>query len=116
VQKLLKKSYINSNELYKLLEARDKGTLDFLLIDVRERMEFRMGHIKGVDLLKPTSSFGQWGQTLFDEMEDKDTVVIFTCHTGSRSGEIQNVFKKNGHRKVINHYGGIASYRGQVIR
>ena len=112
MHELLTQSNINSEELETLLKAREEGNADFLLIDVREDMEYAMGHVKGVDMLKPTSSFQEWAEQFFDEIKDK--TVIFTCRTGARSGQVQNVFKSNGHEKVINHYGGIVSYRGEV--
>ena len=112
MHELLATDNINSEDLERLLKAREEGKADFLLIDVREDMEYDMGHVKGVDLLKPTSDFQSWAQTLFDESKDK--TIIFTCRTGARSGQIQNVFKGNGHESVINHYGGIVSYRGEV--
>jgi len=108
----LEKSNINSEELQRLLEAREEGKVDFLLVDVREDMEFKMGHIKGADTLKPTSTFQQWAQEFFDKVQDK--TVIFTCRTGSRSAQVQHVFKQNGHKRVINHVGGIISYRGEI--
>jgi len=109
---LLEKSDINSEELQTLLQSREEGETDFLLVDVREDMEYRMGHIKGVDMLKPTSDFQQWAQELFDETKDK--AVIFTCRTGNRSGQVQNVFRRNGHTRVLNHFGGIVTYRGEI--
>jgi len=112
MQTLLAKSDISSQELESLLEAREEGEIDFVLVDVREDMEYNMGHIKGVNMLKPTTSFQQWGQELFNEIQDK--TVIFTCRTGSRSGQIQNVFLQNGHKNAINHFGGIMSYRGET--
>jgi len=112
MHELLTQSNINSEELETLLKAREEGNADFLLIDVREDMEYAMGHVKGVDMLKPTSSFQEWAEQFFDEIKDK--TVIFTCRTGARSGQVQNIFKSNGHEKVINHYGGIVSYRGEV--
>ncbi len=114
MQELLTKDNITSEELEKLLEARENGKIDFLLVDVREDMEYEMGHIKGVDMLKPTSMFQQWAQEFLDNHADKP--VIFTCRTGSRSGQVQHVFKSNGMEKVINHYGGIMSYRGEIER
>jgi len=114
MQTLLEKNDINSEELDALLKAREEGKADFLLVDVREDMEFNMGHIKGADMLKPTSTFQQWAQEFFDETKDK--TVVFTCRTGSRSGQIQNVFKQNGHTRVLNHSGGIVSYRGNIER
>jgi len=112
LQTLLEKSDINSEELNMLLQARDERKIDFVLVDVREDMEFKMGHIKGVDMLKPTSTFQNWAQELFDTMKDK--IVVFTCRTGNRSGQVQNVFKQNGHKNTINHYGGIVTYHGEI--
>ncbi len=114
MHELLATDNINSENLEILLKARENGKADFLLVDVREDMEYEMEHLKGVDMLKPTSDFQSWAQALFDEA--KDRVIIFTCRTGNRSGQIQNVFSSNGHSKVINHFGGIVSYRGDIER
>lgn len=112
MQTLLKQHDINSEELEILLQAREEGEADFLLVDVREDMEFEMGHIKGVDMLKPTSSFQQWAHDFLTQTKDKK--VVLTCRTGSRSGQVQNVFMQHGHTGVINHYGGIVTYRGEI--
>ncbi|UPT77957.1 rhodanese-like domain-containing protein [Sulfurovum sp. XGS-02] len=112
MQELLEKDDINSEELEILLEARDEGKVDFLLVDVREEMEYDMGHIKGVDMLKPTTAFQQWAQAFFDETKEKK--VIFTCRTGSRSGQVQHVFKQHGHTGAVNHFGGIVTYQGEI--
>jgi len=114
MQELLTQDNITSEDLERLLEARAKGEIDFLLVDVREDMEYEMGHIKGVDMLKPTSTFQQWAQEFLDSHQDK--AVIFTCRTGSRSAQVQHVFKSNGMEKSINHYGGITTYRGEIER
>jgi len=114
MQELLSKTDVNSQELQALLNAREKGEVDFTLIDVREQYEYDAGHVKGVDLLKPTSSFQTWAEEIFNEYQDKN--VIFTCRTGSRSGQVANVFRSNGHDKAINHYGGIVTYSGETAR
>ena len=114
MQTLLKQKDINSDELATLLKAREEGKVDFLLVDVREDMEYNEGHIKGVDMLKPTTAFQAWAQELLDSTKDK--TVIFTCRTGNRSGQVQHVFAQNGHKNVINHYGGIVTYRGDISR
>ena len=112
METLLEQNDVNSAELISLLEARSEGKADFLLVDVREDMEYDMGHIEGVDLLKPTSTFQSWAQDFLKTYQDK--TVIFTCRTGSRSAQVQNVFKQNGHDKVLNHFGGIVTYRGDI--
>ena len=114
MQILFDKGYIDSEELNTLLQQREAGKVDFVLVDVREDMEFGMGHIKGVDMLKPTTVFQQWAQVLFNETKDK--TVIFTCRTGSRSEHVQNAFKQHGHKGVLNHFGGIVTYRGAIER
>ncbi|HFD14271.1 MAG TPA: rhodanese-like domain-containing protein [Epsilonproteobacteria bacterium] len=112
MQMLLEKNDINSEELQTLLQLREEGKADFVLVDVREDMEWNMGHIKGADMLKPTSTFQQWAQDFFNQTKDK--TVIFTCRTGSRSAQVQNVFRQNGHTRSINHFGGIVTYRGEI--
>ena len=112
MQSILEKANIYSEELERLLQEREEGKVDFLLVDVREDMEYRMGHIKGVDTLLPTSSFGQWAQKFAEE--NKDNTVIFTCRTGNRSGQVQHIFKRNGLDRVINHADGIVGYRGAI--
>jgi rhodanese-related sulfurtransferase len=114
MKQLLEQRDINSQELAALLEAREKGEVDFLLIDVREQYEYDDGHIKGVDMLKPTTTFQSWAEEIFNDHKDKN--IVFTCRTGSRSAQVQNVFRSNGHEKAINHYGGIVTYSGETER
>jgi rhodanese-related sulfurtransferase len=112
MSEMLNKPYVSSSELELLLKERASGKVDFLLVDVREQMEYDSGHLKGVDSLNPTSTFQSWGQKFFEE--NKDKTVIFTCRTGSRSGQVQGVFKQNGMTNVINHSGGIMSFAGET--
>jgi len=111
---LLANDIVNSEELEALLKTREEGNADFLLVDVREDMEYDAGHIKGVDMLKPTSIFAEWAETLIAEAEGK--AIIFTCRTSARSGQVQYAFKENGHERAINHIGGIVTYRGEIER
>ena len=109
---MLQTSSVNSEELESLLRSRAQGEIDFILVDVREKVEYDMGHIKGVDMLRPTSNFSRWAEALLNESKDK--TVIFTCRTGSRSGQVQMIFKHNGHPHAVNHAGGIVTYRGEI--
>jgi len=111
---MLNRVTVTSRELELLLQEREEGKIDFLLVDVREMMEYDAGHIKGVDMLKPTSTFQSWGQSFLDE--NKEKTVIFTCRSGNRSGQVQSVFKQNGMGKAINHVGGILGYNGEQER
>lgn len=114
MSEMLNKSHISSTELELLLKEREAKKVDFLLVDVREQMEYDSAHVKGVDSLNPTSTFQSWGQKFFEENREK--TVIFTCRTGARSGQVQNVFRQNGMENVINHSGGIMSFAGETER
>jgi len=114
MNELLLKDNVNSRELKELLEQREKGEVDFVLVDVREDMEYKQAHIKGVDMLKPSTKLQLWGPALIEDLKDK--TIILTCRTSARSGHIQMVLKHNGHNNVINHSGGIMSYNGIIER
>ncbi len=109
---LLEKSSISSEELETLLKEREAGNVDFLLVDVREMQEYDAYHVKGVDMLQPTSTFQAWGEGFYNEHKEKK-IIIFTCRSGHRSGQVQSVFIQSGMSNVINHEGGIISYRGE---
>ena len=108
--KLDERRDVSSTELETLLEQREAGEIEFVLVDVREQMEYDHQHLKGVDILHPTSTFSLWGEEFFNQNQEK--TVIFTCRTGSRSANVQRVFEQNGMKSVINHQGGISTYRG----
>jgi len=114
MSELLQKSQVHSEELETLLKEREAGNVDFILVDVREQGEYDHGHLKGVDMLKPTSTFQSWAESFVEENRDK--IVILTCRTDHRSGNVQRFFKQNGMKNVINHAGGITSYRGEIIQ
>ena len=114
MSELLSKSQVQSEELEVLLKEREAGNIDFILVDVREQYEYDHGHVKGVDLLKPTSTFQSWAEDFLNE--NKQKTVVFTCRTDNRSGQVQQVFRQNGMNNVINHAGGIVTYRGEIIK
>jgi ferredoxin-thioredoxin reductase catalytic subunit/rhodanese-related sulfurtransferase len=112
-QLLLKNSELDGDEITALLEARDLGMVDFKLVDVREHMEWQMGHIRGADYLIPTSSFFQ---TLQEADIPKEMPVIVYCHVGSRSAHCQRILNDMGYEHVGNLTHGIVSYGGEITR
>ena len=114
MNRLSEKRVVDSVELEELLKERAAGKIDFLLVDVRENMEYKRVHIKGVDILKPTSLFYEWAPELMEG--SKEQMIIFTCRTDHRSGQIQSAFRANGYENSINHIGGIVSYSGELVR
>ncbi|WP_428737163.1 ferredoxin-thioredoxin reductase catalytic domain-containing protein [Sulfurimonas sp.] len=110
---LVNNSELDSDELVALLEARELGMVQFTLVDVREHMEWQMGHIKGADKLVPTSSFFQ---ALENAGLDKDENIIVYCHVGSRSAHVARIMTDMGYTKIGNLTHGIVSYHGEIER
>jgi len=112
-QSLLKEEQLDGDELEALIEARSLGMVSFILLDVREYMEFQMGHIVGTDALVPTSQF----YAKIEEHNDKKTTpIIVYCHTGSRSFQVQHAMKSMGFEHVCNLRPGIIAYGGEIQR
>ena len=110
---LVNKSELDSDELISLLEARDLNMVKFSLVDVREHMEWQMGHIKGADTLVPTSSFFQ---TWDDAKLGKDENIVLYCLVGSRSDHVYGILKEMGYSKIGNLTHGIVSFGGEKER
>lgn len=110
-QALLKQQNIDSDELVSLLEARDLGMVDFILVDVREWMEYKARRIKGTDHLVPTTSFYQALSQIDDK---KDTHIVVYCFSGSRSAYCQQIMSSMGYKHITNLEYGVVSYNGEV--
>ncbi len=110
---LLKQEQLDADELEALLEARELGMISFTLVDVREHMEYQMGHIVGTDILVPTSMFYAKVEDINDK---KRHPVIVYCHTGSRSFQVQHAMKSLGFEQISNLQYGIVSYNGATQR
>ena len=108
---LVAQSELDGDEIIALLEARDLGMVNFKLVDVREHMEWQMGHIQGADSLVPTSSFFQ---TLDEAKLDKNENIILYCHVGSRSAHCARILTDMGYTKIGNLTHGIVSYGGTI--
>jgi len=111
-QQLVKQSELDPDEIISLLEARELGMVTFKLVDVREHMEWQMGHIKGADKLIPTSSFYP---SLEESKLTKEENIIVYCHVGSRSAHVARIMSDMGY-KVGNLTHGIVSYGGEIER
>ncbi len=110
---LVNKDELDGDELVSLMEARELGMVNFKLVDVREYMEWQMGHIKGADKLVPTSSFFA---ALEEAKLDKNENIILYCHVGSRSAHVARIMHDMGFSKIGNLTHGIVSYPGEIER
>jgi len=112
-EELVQKEQLDGDELEALIEARALKMVDFILLDVREDMEYKQSHIVGTDKLVPTSNF----YAKIEELNDKkDEQIIIYCLSGSRSFQVQHAMKALGFKKVGNLAHGIYTFRGEMQR
>lgn len=109
-KEILELRQLPSYKLEALLKVRDAGLIDFVLIDVRETIEYQMGHIIGTDIVFPTSGFYAKHQNL--EIYKKTPIILY-CMTGSRSFQVQRLLESYGYEHVCNLKGGISEYTGE---
>ena len=113
VQSVSKSHELNAEELQFLLSCRTKGKLDFLLIDIREIVEYSALSIKGTDFLLPTSTI----HLVIDELaKQKHRLIILYCYSSSRTFQMVHILKRMGFSKIAHLEGGIMEYRGEKLK
>ena len=74
-----------------------------ILVDVRNPLEYKEGHIDGAisipeyELSKKTKEI----------LQDKTQTIIVYCTSGHRSRKAYDILKKQGYQNVYNLYGGL---------
>jgi adenylyltransferase/sulfurtransferase len=106
----VKGSTISVTELADMLEERESGERDFLLIDVREPAEWEIVAIPGAQLI-PKGEFLS-GAALADLPQHKPIVVH--CKAGVRSAEVLAVLKDAGFADAVHVGGGIVAWVNQI--
>jgi len=103
-------STINVKQLAQMLEQRERGERDFVLIDVREPNEFEIVSIPGSALI-PKNEF-LMGDALASLPQDKQ--VVLHCKVGGRSAEVLAVVKGAGFADAIHVGGGVIAWVNQI--
>jgi adenylyltransferase/sulfurtransferase len=103
-------STISVVELKRMLDAREAGEEDFVLIDVREPNEFEIVSIPGAILI-PKGEFLD-GSAL--ERLPNDRRIVLHCKVGGRSAEALAVVKGAGFSDAIHVGGGILAWVNQI--
>jgi adenylyltransferase/sulfurtransferase len=105
-----KDSTISVVQLKEMLDAREAGEIDFVLIDVREPNEFEIVSIDGAVLI-PKGEFLD-GSAL--EKLPNDKQIVLHCKVGGRSAEALAVVKGAGFSDAIHVGGGIVAWVHQI--
>ena len=105
-----KESTISVTQLKEMLDARERGEDDFVLIDVREPNEYEIVSIPGAILI-PKGEFLD-GSALSKLPTDKR--VILHCKVGGRSAEALAVVKGAGFADATHVGGGVLAWVNQI--
>ncbi len=105
-----KDSTISVHQLKAMLEARDRGEQNFVLVDVREPNEWDISRIPGAELI-PKGEF-LMGDALSKLPQDKQTVLY--CKVGGRSAEVLALVQAAGFADAIHVGGGVSAWVNQI--
>lgn len=103
-------STITVRELKTMLDERQRGDRDFVLVDVREPVEWEIVQIDGAVLI-PKGEFLD-GSALGKLPHDKQ--IVLHCKVGGRSAEVLAVVKGAGFADAIHVGGGINAWVNEI--
>ncbi len=103
-------STISVKDLKEMLDARERGEQDFLLVDVREPGEYEIVSVPG-SVLIPKNDF-LIGDALASLPQDKP--VVLYCKSGQRSAEVLAVLKSAGLSDAVHVGGGVVAWVNQI--
>ena len=105
-----RESTISVHQLKAMLDAREAGEQNFLLVDVREPNEWDIARIPGAELI-PKGEF-LMGDALGKLPQDKPTVIY--CKSGVRSAEVLALVKSAGFSDAVHVGGGVSAWVNQI--
>jgi adenylyltransferase/sulfurtransferase len=103
-------STISVQTLEQMLKERDNGERDFVLVDVRESVEYDINRVPG-SVLIPKGDFLN-GSAL--EQLPSDKQIVMYCKTGVRSAETLAIVKGAGYSDAVHVGGGVVAWVNQI--
>jgi UPF0176 protein len=105
--------YVSPEEWKEMLESGE-----YLLIDVRNDYETKIGHFEGAELppLENFRDFPKYADELAEKVDPKKTKVMMCCTGGIRCEVYSAALKKRGFEDVYQLQGGIINYGEKVGR
>lgn len=87
----------------------------FILMDVREKMELNLANLGQDVLWIPLSELAARRLAVLPQsLSDRDTEIVVFCHTGVRSAQVTAWLRHEGWTNVKSMEGGIDAYARQV--
>jgi len=85
--------------------ATDAGRARYHVLDVREPLEWEVGHVPGANLI----SLGALRERVAEVPRDREIAVI--CEAGVRSASAASLLQAAGYDRIVNVSDGTAGYR-----
>lgn len=104
----LEENEISVTQLKKMFDNSD----DFVLVDVREELEWDICKIQGAKLI-PLSQILNGNIDVLEDIE-KDKDIVLYCHTGARSADALNILRNKGFKSLKNLVGGIDAWADEI--
>ncbi len=99
---------IGSAEAYELIQ-KNKGNEDFVVLDIRTRMEYDSGHIQDAVLI---DFYSDDFKEQLDRL-DKDKTYLIYCRTASRTSAVLSLLEELGFSEVYHMIGGIIDWESE---
>ncbi|MBI4320841.1 MAG: rhodanese-like domain-containing protein [Chloroflexi bacterium] len=99
-------STMNPQQLQSEIDAGEK----LVIVDLREPELYRAGHITGAQNV-PFEEFDKRMNEL-----NPETKIVLVCHTGPMGDASGSLLAERGYGQVRNLAGGMAAWRGKLVR
>ena len=104
----LLKNYNTENVPYISVDSLKTITNDVILLDAREKKEFKTSHLKNA-LFVGYDKFNL--KKTIKSLPNKNAKIIVYCSLGIRSEDVGEKLKEAGYTNVLNLYGGIFEWK-----
>ncbi len=91
------------------LKEKKESDENFLLLDVREDVEYLVSNIGGHHI-----PMGQLDARLKELEEYKKSEIVVMCRSGNRSSQAGSFLERNGFEEVKNLQGGIKKWADEI--
>jgi len=107
LQSLLKK-YNTESVPYIYTDSLQKISKDIILLDGREKKEYKVSHLKGAKFV----GYEKFNlKKTIKSLPNKEACIVVYCSLGVRSEDIAEKLKEAGYTNVFNLYGGIFEWK-----
>jgi Fe-S cluster biogenesis protein NfuA/rhodanese-related sulfurtransferase len=93
------------------VESFIKSVPNLLILDVRSDEGWNNGHIPEAKHVSANQVFQR-----LDELSDKSRPILTICANGNTAVSVCQLLAREGYQNIFNALGGMAGYRGEVVR